>query len=604
MLDDLTVLGRDGAGDWHHKEAGLSLGRTQFFNTPESCGESPVVRHEGCILIWEGRLDDRRSLVAGRPQVTDAELLIEAYRRWGTDCVKHLVGEFAFVLWDSQQEILFASADPMGCRSLTYFWNEKTLLIASRAIALLRHPAVDRSLNKLYLIHTVGYLNAHPPGSTPFQSIHRLVPGEGLLLKAGRLRKLKIAELEAPKRFNKAKSADEYYEEFWQLMNAAVSDRLRSHGKVCTTLSGGLDSTTVTISLLNQLSSIEAFSNITTAFPEFDEREPIKAFLAAYPAVKWQGVNANSAWSFTESWDQLPLPDDPLSFGTLAMDLRLMKALQTADCRTIFNGIWGDHLFFTGWQDIAKARNWHLVLKRLQHRRFWPAVLWRDFLLPSAPSAVQNRLLDRWYKKRKPLPNWIYPAQYQDADMRLALRQYFHQHIVESMPQFLRNSVASTHALGGLQAYKLLNSYHGIEAVAPFQDKRLIQFAFNLPPALQYHHSFNKIFLRRANADKLPNEIRWRPKTNFFDPLAYKGLGEIAEIESIRETIQQSEVLSSIVNVSDLMRFISQYQSDYSKGRSRFSQHPPSAVFPVCSLIAFSRWHSRLNNALAKMKWS
>jgi asparagine synthase (glutamine-hydrolysing) len=81
MLKDLEVLGKDGHGDWHDSQLGLSLGRTQLFNTPESCLEKPVVEYEGCILVWDGRIDDRESLLANRNNVTDAELIIESYRR-------------------------------------------------------------------------------------------------------------------------------------------------------------------------------------------------------------------------------------------------------------------------------------------------------------------------------------------------------------------------------------------------------------------------------------------------------------------------------------------------------------------------------------------
>lgn len=82
MLADLKVLGCDAQGDWHDLELGLSLGRTQFYNTPESCYEAPVVTFEGCVLVWDGRLDDRESLLSGRPSnISDAQLIIESYRR-------------------------------------------------------------------------------------------------------------------------------------------------------------------------------------------------------------------------------------------------------------------------------------------------------------------------------------------------------------------------------------------------------------------------------------------------------------------------------------------------------------------------------------------
>jgi asparagine synthase (glutamine-hydrolysing) len=72
MLRDLDVLGPNGVGDWHGLNGKLSLGRTQFFDTPESCAEPPVIEYQWCVLVWEGRLDDRESLLAGHSQpVTD-----------------------------------------------------------------------------------------------------------------------------------------------------------------------------------------------------------------------------------------------------------------------------------------------------------------------------------------------------------------------------------------------------------------------------------------------------------------------------------------------------------------------------------------------------
>ena len=65
MLQNLKILGSDGIGEWHDRKIGLSLGRTQFFNTPESCQESAVIKYKGCILVWSGRIDERESLLTG-----------------------------------------------------------------------------------------------------------------------------------------------------------------------------------------------------------------------------------------------------------------------------------------------------------------------------------------------------------------------------------------------------------------------------------------------------------------------------------------------------------------------------------------------------------
>ena len=138
MLDDLTVLGKDGKGDWHNTDISLSLGRTQLFNTPESCQENPVVQHDGCVLVWDGRVDARESLLSGRSHITDAQLIIESYRRWGVDCLKHLIGEFAFILWDASQRSFVCGL--RSCRWQNYClllgWADSITIFASFNLTL------------------------------------------------------------------------------------------------------------------------------------------------------------------------------------------------------------------------------------------------------------------------------------------------------------------------------------------------------------------------------------------------------------------------------------------------------------------------------------
>jgi asparagine synthase (glutamine-hydrolysing) len=215
MLADLEILGGDNKGDWHNIEVELSLGRTQFYNTPESCQEAPVVTSEGCVLVWDGRLDDRESLLSGRPaSITDAQLIIESYRRWGENCLSHLVGEFVFILWDASSDLLLVGCDVVGGRTLAYYWDGLTLLLSSRVLTLLHHPQVSKQLDELYLAHTVCDFWAHPPGITPFTSIQRLRPGFALVLKSGQLQQRRITQLSAPHHYESPQNPEIYYENF------------------------------------------------------------------------------------------------------------------------------------------------------------------------------------------------------------------------------------------------------------------------------------------------------------------------------------------------------------------------------------------------------
>ena len=408
MLEDLTVLGSDGEGDWHDSARGLSLGRTQLFNTPESCRENPVVKYDGCVLVWDGRIDDRDSLVADRNDVTDAQLIIESYRRWGADCIQHLIGDFVFILWDADRDLLFVGCDALGRRTLAYHWDGQTLLLSSRVLTLLFHPQINRELNSIYVAHTLCGGFAHPPGITAFKDIQRLRPGHALILKSGQFKLQPIYRLTEPERYLSPQSPSECYEKFWYLLDKVVKDYLRSYRPPYTTLSGGLDSSTVTVSMLNHLAQVEAFSVITDIYPEFDEREPIQSFLGHYPQVNWHSVNANDAWAFSEPWDKLPIVDDPFITCALPMNLLTMESAQQQGLGVEFSGVWGDEFCYTLWADQIRGGNWKLFWQSFAESPRWYSFLWRQFALPVMPASWQSQWLSwRLSPNRYNLPAWL-----------------------------------------------------------------------------------------------------------------------------------------------------------------------------------------------------
>jgi asparagine synthase (glutamine-hydrolysing) len=564
MLDDLTVLGSDAKGDWHDREVGLSLGRTQFYNTPESVLEAPVVQSEGCVLVWDGRLDDRESLLGGSPSnTTDAQLIIESYHRWGEDFLNHLIGEFVFILWDASRDLLLVGCDVVGGRTLAYYWDGQTLLLSSRVLTLLHHPQVSRELDELYLAHTICDFWAHPPGLTAFADIKRLLPGCALILKSGQLQQRRIAKLAAPECYEPPKSQEIYYEKFWYLLNQSVKDRLRSYRPVCTTLSGGLDSTTVTVSLLNHLPTIDAFSIVTDVFPEFDERQPIESFLQRYPQVKWHEVNCDDAWSLSEPWEQLPIPDDPLVTCTLPMNLRVMEQVQKQGFGLVFDGEWGDELFYATLKDLARVGEWQQVLQQLKTEKRWHSTLWYELLLPHLPKYWQTKWFARWKRKSNRLPPWITPTYAQNPQTQVALQQYFESFLSTNLMQGITWAMESAGSVGITQVYRLLGYFYQLESTSPLQDQRLIEFAINLPPSLQNDPVHEKIFLRKANQLILPEDIRWRPKQNYFDPVKYAGLVKGHQTVTLLEQLPKCLCLQEVVDVRQVETSLKSYCQGY-----------------------------------------
>jgi asparagine synthase (glutamine-hydrolysing) len=594
MLQDLTSIGQDGKGDWHDPQVGLSLGRSQLFNTPESCLEPPVIEAEGCVLVWDGRLDDRQSLLAGRNLVTDAQLIIESYRRWGEDCLNHLVGEYVFILWDTVQHKLLVGCDRVGGRTIAYAWDGRTLLLSSRVLTLLLHPQISPELDDLYLAHTVCDFWSQPPTLTPFTQIKRLLPGHALILSDGHFQHRSIAILNTRPTSSPPQSPAAYYEQFWDLLNQAVKDRLRSHRPICTTLSGGLDSTTVTVSILNHLSSVDAFSTVTDLYPEFDERAPIQSFLNTYPEIKWHSLNSDDAWALSEPWERLPITDDPLITCTLPMNLRLMEAMQQQGFGCVFDGEWGDELFRVSLLDLAKAGNWNLVGRSIFSESRWHSSVWHNLVLPYMPTAVQRLWFARCQRLSDPIPAWIKPSYRATEAVQLAQYQMQQGALRTTQEDGIRLPIEAAGMVGSMQVYRHLHAFHQLEHASPMQDHRLLEFALAIPPALQDDADHDKIFLRQANATTLPKDVLWRPKDNYFDPMKYAGIGKgLPAIEFLQQA-RQNPYLNSLIDFDRVTQTLNQYRQEYGSDYVPGKPFQNGTANRLYILLTFCNWYEKV----------
>jgi asparagine synthase (glutamine-hydrolysing) len=597
MIDDLRVLGPDGMGDWHDLDVGLSLARSQLFNTPESCLEGAVIQAQGCVLVWDGRLDDRAALITSSKStqiISDGQLIIECYRRWGADFLHHLIGEFAFILWDGSQDTLLAGCDRMGGRTLAYFWDGQTLLLSSRALTLLLHPQVDSTLDDSYVAHTLCELWAHEPGSTPFEQIRRLLPGEMLIVRSGWLQRQHVRVLEVDDRPQAAANPDSSYEKFWYLLNQAVSDRLRSHHPACTTLSGGLDSTTVTVALLKHLPTVDAFSFVSDRYVEFDEHQPIEAFLRRYPQVNWHAIDCNDILAMSEPWDELPLPDDPLVGFTLPMHLQMMEQIQQAGFGVVFDGEWGDELFYVGLQDLARQHHWQQIRKHLQADPHWYITLIWELILPQLPQPVSQAYLRRYLRRSHTIPNWLQSDYLQQAPMQTAIAQHFERALVSYQMGVVNWCLESGAQAGINQVCRPLNAKFHLEYTSPLQDQRLLEFALSLPPLMQSHPTQTKVFLREANRETLPEEVRLRPKSNYFDPIKYAGLALGNSALERLEQLKQCTELQSAIDFEQVDASLSLYRQAYQAQYSPGHPFQNSLANQLYSVLTFGDWYQRI----------
>src|SRR5258708_4301783 len=156
MTDHLAVRGPDAQSMWI--DGNVGFGHAMLRTTWESEREHQPFSLDGQIWITaDARIDDRENLVeklvAKGQEVTsaapDVELILHAYHAWGEQCVEHLLGDFAFAIWDGHLRRVFCARDHLGIRPFYYFLSGKTFVFSNTLNCVRRHPDVTAKLNEL-----------------------------------------------------------------------------------------------------------------------------------------------------------------------------------------------------------------------------------------------------------------------------------------------------------------------------------------------------------------------------------------------------------------------------------------------------------------------
>ena len=296
MLNRLAQRGPDGSGAWSDRQAGL--GQRMLWTTPESLGERlPCVSREGGLaLTADARIDNREELICmlalkdHRPQeITDSELILAAYQKWGESCPEKLVGDFAFAIWDGHRQTLFCARDPVGARPFYYYHCPGRLFICSSQIRpLFCHPEVPQRLNELRVADHLAYLQ-EDTRLTFFQDICPLPAAHCLAVNTGGIRLRRYWDLDV-KRELRLSSDEAYAGAFLESFSEAVRCRLRSAFPAGALLSGGLDSSSI-VAVARQLLAGQGptgglhtfsavFPTLARTYPAIDERYWIEAVAA------------------------------------------------------------------------------------------------------------------------------------------------------------------------------------------------------------------------------------------------------------------------------------------------------------------------------------
>lgn len=252
MLGALALHGRDGEGFWDGGDVALGWRQT-ILHAEDRADRQPLTGGGGRFkLVFDGRIDNREELaraLALEPERArdwpDSAYALAAFEKWGEDCVPHLLGDFAFAVWDAEKRELFLARDHIGTRPLYFFRDEHFLMFATTPSALFSNQDVPRDIDdELFLVSLSPV--ALPRGATIYRDISRVAPGECVVFTQSALRHIEHWQPEQLNLLSYARD-DEYVEAFREILEESIRCRLRTIHPTGSHLSSGWDSSTVTI---------------------------------------------------------------------------------------------------------------------------------------------------------------------------------------------------------------------------------------------------------------------------------------------------------------------------------------------------------------------
>lgn len=228
-------------------------------------------------LVFDGRLDNRDDLLvslAVNPEkaarLGDGALLMMALERWGADACSRLVGAFSFAWWDEAAGRLLLAVDATGGRALFVHTGGGRICFATRPMAVLAFPGVERKVDRQAMAHLL-LARPLPADATPFEGVFRLPSGSCLIWKDGRHRVERYWRPDPGRRIHYRDSRD-YVAAAREMLDRVVGAQLRSAGPIACQLSGGLDSPAVAATLARLCAPSPLHT--LTSFPDPDVRLP------------------------------------------------------------------------------------------------------------------------------------------------------------------------------------------------------------------------------------------------------------------------------------------------------------------------------------------
>lgn len=502
----------------------------------------------GLAITADAILDNRDELMSQldvpygqRSLVTDSEILLLAYEKWSDYMAEHLVGDFAFAIWDERKQLLFGARDFSGTRTLYYHHDDQQFSFCTIMTPLLALPYIRKELNERWLAEFLAIHGVFEPpdtSTTVYRHIYQIPPSHSFIIKHNRLHISRYDSL-ANVHPLQLRSSAEYEEAFREVFQKAVTSRLRrSSLQIGAHLSGGLDSGSVASfaarALQQENRMLHTFSYVPeSGFKDWtpkhrfaDERPLIRQTVQFVGNIKDHYLDFKGHSPFTEIDDWLDIMESPYKFFDNSFWLRgIYTQAQQRGIGILLNGARGNYSISWGpaieyytmllkkfrWLHLTReinqfSRNIGVGRKQLYsllcHKALSPlSKVKASRSLPEFPQLIHSDFAERTGVYAK-LQDRTFTGIGSTADLPADPLEARTQH-------FNRVNIWSATGTSGCK----LSLRYSVWSHDPTNDLRVIRFCLSTPIEQFVHNGMDRALIRRSSKGWLPDSIRLNQRT-------------------------------------------------------------------------------------------
>lgn len=455
----------------------------------------------------------------------EQEVILAAYQKWGTDSVKHLIGDFSFAIWDINKKNLFLAKDQMGIRPLFYVEQEGLLYFSTSIPAIKSALSKKPELNEEYIAKEL--LNyPQEVEDTFFKNIKRLKPAHTISITTGeKIKEVRYWELNTVD-LSHCKQKEDYYTLLRSTLEKAIKSRIRGKKNIGCQLSGGMDSSAIAVILSRVMDKKKLHTY------SFVLDETTKSY--SDNGIDEQGTQEeiiNYADLIRENHHHITSFYYKDVFEELAKKNEVMGGYANSDC------IWQDSLYkiaakqnqvevifsgFPGDEGVSQNGNnyFYDYLNDFNIKGLF------QFLIDFRRGSILKTI--HYYRAKKAKTTALDYSKIQEKRNLLNPKSQFYNQLKDnsfafnpSFKSWQKEQICRTHTALRTESEGAYANQYGVETVYPLADIRLLEIMYSLPADLFKPKPYSRALFRNLAVGILPDKVRLQPKRSGAKTLAF-----------------------------------------------------------------------------------